>query len=153
MQRILNYFSDTMVYIEHRSTRFSVSFSFRKEEKSFPRDTRSYIPSTRLRDITVRTRLSSLAFLLSFVDERRLSSRFSLSLSPKRINDESWKDYVITLEWRALFEHETLRIIGFLLLLYVHRFQTNSPWPISIRREKIFFRLFFASRGDLFPVE
>lgn len=149
MQRILNYFSDTMVYIEHRSTRFSVSFSFRKEEKSFPRDTRSYIPSTRLRDITVRTRLSSL-FLL-----RRWTTTFFsfFSLSPKRINDESWKDYVITLEWRALFEHETLRIIGFLLLLYVHRFQTNSPWPISIRREKIFFRLFFASRGDLFPVE
>lgn len=71
-----------MVYIEHKSTRSSVSFSFRKEEKSFPRDTRSYIPSTRLRDITVRTRLSSLAFLL-----RRWTTTFfsflSLSLSKK----------------------------------------------------------------------
>lgn len=126
MQRILNYFSDTMVYIEHKSTLLCF-FLFSKGRK---------IISSRhafLHSIYSLTRYHcENAFVFSCFSSSSMNDDFllvslSLSLSPKRINDESWKDYVITLEWRALFEHETLRIIGFLLLLYVHRFQTNSP--------------------------
>lgn len=80
------------------------------------------------------THVPFLLFFFLLVDQRSLSSRatrFSpLAYVEKKRTSKVGKT-LLREDGGRCSSTKTLRIIGSLLLLYVHRFQTNSPWPIS----------------------
>lgn len=97
---------------------------------------------TRCLNTHSETHVPFLLFFFLLVDQRSLSSRatrFSpLAYVEKKRTSKVGKT-LLREDGGRCSSTKTLRIIGSLLLLYVHRFQTNSPWPISIHRKKIFF--------------
>lgn len=93
---------------------------------------------TRCLNTHSETHVPFLLFFFLLVDQRSLSSR-ATRFSRIRGKRTKVEKTLLREDGGRCSSTKTLRIIGSLLLLYVHRFQTNSPWPISIHRKKIFF--------------
>ena len=85
---------------------------------------------TRCLNTHSETHVPFLLFFFLLVDQRSLSSR-ATRFSRIRGKRTKVEKTLLREDGGRCSSTKTLRIIGSLLLLYVHRFQTNSPWPIS----------------------
>lgn len=107
---------------------------------------------TRCLNTHSETHVPFLLFFFLLVDQRSLSSR-ATRFSRIRGKRTKVEKTLLREDGGRCSSTKTLRIIGSLLLLYVHRFQTNSPWPISIHRKKIFFARRALPSEWIVPVE